>query len=374
MTAYIGCFLVTCLLIASSEKSRKQNHKRAAFCLGLFAVVILSTMAGIRSYQVGTDIRFYILPGYYQAKSYLGNFFTYLKNDKYQLELMYLILEYISASIFQSPHFVMFILSLITNLFVYAGIVNMYQKISMPLAWAVFCFVYFNVSLNLMRQSVSVAIIFYLFSYGERLNLKKVITLVLLATIFHISGLIGFFLYVVYSLIGQRNRLSGTKWVMFIICLSLPVVILYMIQILSMFGFFSGKYLIYIGNQGEIALGNIIFRFMGFLSFFIYYLSCRKYKHNIDQLTFLMYVGIINILLLYNNSLVFTRIGKFFEIFQVIYFPWGMSAYSKIKGLKTIFSILLILLILFYWYYQFIFLNIGATYPYKIDSNLFKAV
>lgn len=360
--------------MASSEQSRKENHKRAASWRGMFAVVILSLMAGIRSYQVGTDIQLYILPGYYQAKDYLGNFLAYIKNDRYQLEIMYLILEYISAGIFHSPHFVMFTLSLITNLFVYAGIVNMHKEINISLAWLIYCFVYFNISLNLMRQSVSVAIIFYLFSVSQNLSWKKVIIFVLVSTIFHISGLIGIVLYSVYILIGKRNRLSGTKKIMFMISLSLPVVVTYMIEFLCIIGFFSGKYLVYVENRGDIAVGNLIFRFLGLLSFIIYYIKKLRRNNNKDQLSFLMYVGIINIFLLLNNSLIFTRIGKFFEIFEVIYFTWGMKAYPKAKGVRLIASAALILLTFFYWYYQFIVLGSGATYPYKIDPNLFKRV
>lgn len=114
-------------------------------------------------------------------------------------------LEYIAAGVFRTPHFVLFILSLITNLFIYMGIINQRKYVNVPLAWMTFCLIYYNISLNLMRQSLSVAMVFFIFSYGDRLNWKKVMVLSAIAGIFHISGLISLYLYIVYFLIGKKT-------------------------------------------------------------------------------------------------------------------------------------------------------------------------
>lgn len=157
---------------------------------------------------------------------------------------------------------------------------------------------------------------------------------------------------------------------MFIIFLSLPVAIPYTIQIMNSIGLIRGKYLVFLGNHGEIAFGNIIFRSLGLLSFVLY--CWRSRQKIVNENVFLLYIGIINILLLFDNSLVFTRIGKYFEIFEISYFSRGMKVYSKKSGLRIAMTVLLILVMLFYWYYQFMVLGIGSTYPYAIDSDLFR--
>lgn len=89
MVAYIACFLFTTVLTVVSENQHEHGHKKISVILGITAVIILSALSGIRSYRTGTDISFYILPGFYQARSNLGNFVAYVKSDIYQLELFF---------------------------------------------------------------------------------------------------------------------------------------------------------------------------------------------------------------------------------------------------------------------------------------------
>ena len=206
MFPYLVVFLITTFIVYLSERKWKQNKIKKAYIWGLIAVLILSVFAGIRNYDVGTDNYFYVLPGYTQAKRYMNAFSFYMHHDIYQLEPLYLILSYAAAKFFRSPHFIMFVLSLITNLFVYLGIVNLRKNLSISFAWLTYCFVFFNISLNLMRQSVAVAIVFFVFSYGEgKINWKKVTIFLLLASFIHISGLIGFFLCNISSFLIQRS-------------------------------------------------------------------------------------------------------------------------------------------------------------------------
>ena len=87
-----------------------------------------------------------------------------------------------------------------------------------------------------------------------------------------------------------------------------------------------------------------------------------------------LYVGVINILLLFNNSLVFIRIGRYFEIFEVTQFTLGMRAYSTKNVQRYIISAMFLALMIFYWYYRFIVLGDGETYPYLIDPLWNKPV
>ena len=369
MVAYISCFFVTTFLIFISEKEEKKKRKKLALLLGIVSVIILSVLAGIRNYSVGTDINFYILPPYYRALSYIGNFVEYIKNDVYQLEFLYLVLEYIAVSIFKTPHFVMFNISLITNIFIFLGIRKQREYINVPMAWLTYCFLYYNVSLNLMRQSISVAIIFFLFSKVESLNWKKVIIYSIFSSMFHISGLIGIFLYVVYLLLD--NKWKGIRQIFLLFFFSLPFSIGYIVQFLISIKIFSGKYTVFVGNQSEIALGNLLFRLIGFISFYLYYVMNHKIE-NILKFKFLLYMGIMDILFMFNNGLLFYRIGKFFMIFELQYFPLGLRTYTKKKGQRLVYGIVLIVLMFIYWYYQFVVLNIGRTFPYCIDKKIIK--
>ena len=372
MIPYLLVFSVTNIFVYFSERKWGKNKKIYAYILSITAVLILSAFAGIRDYNVGTDNSFYILPGYLQAKRYVGDFSNYMKSDIYQLEPLYLILSYITARFFHSPHIIMFVLSFLTNLFIYLGIIKLRNFYSVSFAWMAYCLLYFNISLNMMRQSVSIAIIFYVLSDIEnKISWKKTIFFFLFASLIHISGLIGFFFYIVRLLFTSRKYLSGFKMFLYCMLLLLPVCIPYSIQIMSSAGLLSGKYSVFIGNSGEIAAGNIIFRVIGLASFIAYCYLNRK-KEYIDFHICNLYFGIINILLLANNSLLFIRIDRFFEIFEVSQFTLGMRAYSTKSALRYILSILLTSLMLFYWYYRFVTLGDGETYPYLIDPKWYR--
>lgn len=374
MFPYLIVFSITTFFAYFSEREWNKNKKIYAYILGLTAVMLLSVFAGIRDYDVGTDNSFYILPSYNQAKHYMGDFSRYMKNDTYQLEPLYLVLSYIAAKIFRSPHFIMFVLSLLTNLFMYLGIVKLRRNFSISFAWLTYCLVYFNIGLNMMRQSVAIAIVFYVMSDVEnKISWKKATIFFLFASLIHISGLIGFFFYIVYLLFTYRSRLSVLKFFVFIGLLSLPIIIPYLIQIMDNAGLLSGKYTVFVGNVGEMALGNIIFRVAGMFSFIVYCIINQK-KRSMDYLIFVLYVGVINILLLFNNSLVFIRIGRYFEIFEVTQFTLGMRAYSTKNVQRYIISAMFLALMIFYWYYRFIVLGDGETYPYLIDPLWNKPV
>lgn len=370
MIPYLVCFSVVYFLSVISEKAY-EHKKRIAFFCGIISVLILSFFAGIRGYQVGTDIRFYILPQFYRAQTYITSFHNFWNANVEDAELLFLVLEFISVRLFQSPHFVMFALSFLTNGFVYMGIVKQRGKMSIPFAWLCYCLIYFNISLNLMRQSVSIAIIFYLFSDLDRLNLKRVVFFSIFASLFHISGLIGFFFYTVYLLICRRSKINGLKHIFFFLFLLLPVVVPFAISTIIRVGALNQRYYIYNESQGNVAIGNLIFRILCIINFVLLcYRSSREERKS--QHYFLLYAGIINILFIINNSLIFIRLREYFEIFSMVYIPMGLRVHSHKNDQRAFVAILLVVMMIVYWYYQFVYLNHGQTYPYSIDPLWMK--
>lgn len=365
MVPYLVCFLFSTALIALSEYSFRRNKKIFAIILGGTSVLILSIMAGIRSYDVGTDIDFYILPFYRRAQIYSASFQSLWNANAENVEVLFLILEYISARVFHSPHFVMFALSLLTNGFVYKGIIKQRERMSVSFAWLTYCLIYFNVSLNFMRQSVSVAILFYLFSDLKKLNWKRVIFFTVFAGLFHISGLIGIFFYAVYLMICRRSRIGGLRQVLFLVFMLLPVIIPFAVRIIINLGILSQRFNIYAENQANAAIGNLIFRAICLIS---YVLLCYRTKlEDKSQYYFLLYAGIMNMLFVTNSSTLFVRLREYFEIFSLTYIPTGLRIYSQKSGTRLLITLIMIVMMTIYWYYIFIFLGNGETYPYSID-------
>ena len=365
MAIYIAGFVLSTLFVWLSEKKNKIK------LFGLMAVGILTFIASIRSFDVGTDIRFYVLRTYSTAQSYQNNFMGYMSYNPDQVEPLYLIIEYLAANVFRNVHFALFSFSVITNSFILLGLKNLRGKIDVTLGWIVYCFLFYPVTLNLMRQFIAISIIFYLFSNPEKLSLKRTVILSVFAMGFHISGFMGLFLYVVYRLLNAKFiKKIGLRTIGVGFFLLLPFLADVAINVLGKMGLISGKFIVYLGNQGGIALGNILFRSIG-LFLLLLYLYYKRSVRKDKWLRFILYIAIIDILFLINNGLFAVRIGKTFSIFEIIYFTIGLNVFQRKGGSRKAVGIAIICLMFAYWYYQFVRLNSGEVYPYSIDPNIF---
>jgi len=365
MTVYIAGFTLSSLFVWLSEKNK--NIK----LFGILAIGILTFIATVRGLDIGIDIKYYVLRTYKIAQAFDGDIFQYMTYNPEQVEPLYLLTEYLAANVFKNVHFALFVFSAITNIFIYMALKNLRARLSVTFGWIVYCFLFYLVTLNLMRQFIAIAIMFYLFSDIKKLSLKRTIVLSLIAMGFHISGFMGIFLYIVYKFISKQMRYAVFfRKIVIGLFLLFPFLLDIILNILINVGVFSGKFLIYLDNEGELALGNMIFRSIGLANYglYLYKNRCAR-KDNWNQ--FILYIGIIDILFLLNNGLFSLRVGKIFSVFEIIYFTIGINVFKKKGGSRKIISIVIVELLFTYWYYQFVVLNSGLVYPYEFDMNLF---
>lgn len=364
MTEYIVGFVLSSLFVWLAEQNKNQK------VFGILAIGILTFIATVRSFDIGIDIQYYVLKTFATAKLYPNDLISYMAYNPDQVEPLYLLIEYIAANTFENVHVALFVFSVTTNSFIYLGLKNLRKKISVTLGWIAYCFLFYMVTLNLMRQFMAISIIFYLFSDEKKMSWKRTIFFSMLAMGFHISGFMGIFLYIVYKFLNADvvKELELRKFAVGIFIL-LPFIANAAINAMWMLGMVSGKFSIYLGNEGNIALGNIVFRSIG-LGIFLLYMYKNKVAQKDNWIRFILYLAIIDILFLINNGLFSIRIGKIFSIFEIVYFLIGLNVFKK-NGSSMIAKISLICLLFAYWYYQFIVLNSGLVFPYEIDPYLF---
>lgn len=365
MTVYIIGFVLSSLFIWISE------IKKSIRIFSVFAIGVLTYIATIRSLDIGLDIKFYVLKTFQIAQSYKGDLAGYMAYNPDQVEPLYLLIEFLAANVFNNVHFALFAFSIITNIFVYLGIRNLRGKIDVTLGWIAYCFIFYMVTLNLMRQFMAIGIIFYLFSNERKLNWRRVIFFSLLAMGFHISGFMGMFLYGVYRFLEAKTvKRLGLRTIGVGAFMLLPFVADIAINVLGSMGLISGKFSVYLGNEGEVAFGNVIFRSIG-LCMLLFYMYKNKSARKDYWIKFILYIALIDILFLFNNGLFSVRIGKIFSIFETVYFTIGLNVFEKKEGSRIFVSIAMVCLLCAYWYYQFIVLNSGLVYPYEVDTSLF---
>ncbi|MDU6524350.1 MAG: EpsG family protein, partial [Enterococcus sp.] len=181
---FLGIFLLSTILI--NIGNRKIGAIRNFFIIiGLLLPVLLSTFR-----TVGTDYGTYL--SIFNHSSDL-DLLTMLTVELGYKEIGNTVIIWI-ASILGSFRWYLFIYSSATIVLTY----NALKKLSpenITISYFVYLTMYFTQSMNIIRQSLAVAIIFYGYYYLIQRDLKKYLVICIIATSFHMSALIAFPLF-----------------------------------------------------------------------------------------------------------------------------------------------------------------------------------
>lgn len=371
---YILIFVLTSSLFLISSKLK---NRKMIFILEISAVILLSLFSGLRDYTVGTDNKVYILP-YYEFALYF-DYVDYINEYIENAEFGFLTIEYFAANVLKNPNFTLFVLAFITNLFIYLGIRNLRDKVDIAFAWFVYCCIQYNFTLNLMRQYVAVAIVFYLFSSEKNLKLKKVVLLTIFAMMFHLSAIITIPFFIVYNALKPKKQqffilstlyTNEKKYACFVGLLSATLILVSLFDTFIAMavnqGIISSKYIVFTNNEGGISFGNIIFKMLGVSCYTLFYYNIGKHK-NTESL-FWLFIAFCDVIFLFNNNLLIMRLLPYFSIFEIIQISLGVTVFPKKSYDSLVLKLFFIIVLLLFWAYQFLFLKIGETVPYVFIS------
>lgn len=193
---YISCFLISCFFFWLSEKCKSRIARNV---LAVIAILIPCVLAGLRADTIGTDVKVYVEPIYNAAKesnslsSYMGQSWFYIWRYKYvhDFEIGFTILVYVIEKITESWSIVLFFIHVFIVTPVYIGLRRVHKTYPIYFGMLVFYLMFYNASLNMMRQWMAMAFLFMGFSYLFFENKKKYCAIVVIACLFHISAVIG---------------------------------------------------------------------------------------------------------------------------------------------------------------------------------------
>lgn len=369
---YIAIFALSILCFYISEKT--QNKYFRVF-FAVCGVLIPCILAGLRSSSVGTDVRIYGKYAYNEAVrsdsffSYYGEFSDSLLGD-----IGYYLTTYILAKISPHYHLGLFVYSLLTFTFLYLGIRKFNQKFRTPI-WLFMGLCYFalyNPSLNLLRQSIAVGILFYAFAeYAAGKKLYGVLFWIL-AVLFHSSALIGGGLFIIYTYFRQRpdDRWYTAVWksILFIAAVfGLVILIPVLLRQLVEAGLIRENYLMYLDEDGYRISGSvewtyIITHFLTVLAILIFYRPL--YKRNMNPLFYLMMSLLV---LLADYSLLVTmyadRIGLYLVPITLV--ALANTRKCLTKWIRLVWSCLLLVIYCYQWILIIVIQGFHETYPYE---------
>lgn len=375
---YIAVFALSSFIFWKAEKDKDKYKKKMLVFLGFILPVIL---AGLRADSVGTDVEVYGKWAYNQA-ILTDSFKIYYqaRTESILGDIGYYFLTYVSAKIFPNYHIGLFIYSMIIQLFLYLGLKKYHRIFNTPvwLGMLLYYVTLYNYSLNLLRQSIAIVIIFYGSAYIFEKKYWKFILFLILATLFHSSAFIAVVMLPMYALLkhGGNNSLKKQFFRGSIFVIGLMFVlyeISNILQTLVTMGIVRSNYSSYLnGGAFTESAGNNI-SIIGLLPhiliiMLIILMFKRLDKRQKEPLLFFMFSVII---LITDFAPLFAqyaeRIGLYFVPLQNVILCNERDCFAHKS--KKYWYLLLIMMLGLFWIRSMVIFKYGQTVPYEFYWN-----
>lgn len=306
----------------------KRNNKISLWT----GILLLSFIAGFRGESVGIDTQLY-----YNA--FMHNF----PNSWQFPEEGFRFISRNLMLLFDNPHVLFFIYALIINSLIILRLWDYREKCSFSFMTFLYLFIYYIETMNIMRQFIAIAIIFYSTKFLENKKTIFFIVITILVTYIHKTALLGLIILVVYF----WKDLSKEKKILF----GIPTFMILAFTIYYITIYESGHISNYLSLNNSISNINItfIYRIIVFgISFWLYKTGCKivlkkdkqeakQYNTTLEEKNptfnkiYSIYILGLCLSSLGMFYLALTRSGYYYMIYEVLY--WGyLAKNSKNKG------------------------------------------
>lgn len=352
-----------------SVAENKNNSLFSIFFLVL-GILIPSILAGVRDFTIGTDVLLY------------GNaWFEYAVNSTSIVEYVdfairsnlgagYAVLNFLISRITSDPHMYYFIFELIQLIILYKALEHLRDKISIPFAFLVYYLLYYNQSLNILRQIIAILLVLYSYKFIKNKKFIPFALVVLVAFTFHSSAMIGLVLYPLD--IAMRSKLRKVYNIIIVVaCLGAVAVYQQLFNVLASIGLISGeRYGHYFESQ---LVGGRMVRaaFWAIIILLVMWQRKRCINYMEGSRTLILYstISFLATLLLFVASAWVIRVVYYFDVFLVILLPilaenLPITYNGKNKGRSRTPHVCLAVFLLAYWILDVVVRNNSATYPF----------
>lgn len=301
-TYFIYIVLFVAVLLVAKLAEITNNRKCVIFIIAIFSLV-----AGLRADTVGLDTGGYL------------NAFRLIVNGRldlaYGMEWSFRYICRTIATVIKEPQIFLMIFAIITNSLIIHRLWEMRKYISF--SWSLFIYysMFYMTSLNLTRQFIAIAIVFYATKYIIRgMNINYLIW-VFVASLFHSSALLGG-VYIYFNIINWKQLNKRHKQFLIVAALMIPIVFAFVYQRLIHYSGYMDNHVIDIGYMIIVKLIIVLVSSL---------MLDRTERHDIketDKIVRFSRCALIAGLLLTSVGYVFRfvdRIGLYFYIFETVY-------------------------------------------------------
>ncbi len=218
---YLFVFLLTCILTNKAEKRINHKQKLDFFVLSVVAVFIPSLLAGMRGDTVGKDVLMYAVRTFEYAEN--AESFESLYNISTE-PIGYTFLAFITSKFFDDTGYFLFTSQLMVICPVYICAYKRRQDFPMWITMSVYLFVFYNNSLNIMKQSVSAAFMLLCYCHIKDKEYFRAIIAFFISLTFHTSAIIGL-VFILFSLVlcTIKNKSAKLSLAMFLLAIMVNI-------------------------------------------------------------------------------------------------------------------------------------------------------
>ncbi len=369
MAVYLVGFLISLFLFyyADSKRFHGLDVKISVF----LALLIPCLIAGFRYRDIGTDVRVYAEPMFEWAQE-ASNFSAFwngviLKADSLtynkvsEFEVGFVVLCYFSAKVLRSMPVMLFAIQALTVIPIYKGLRAYSHRIPVWLGMCVYYLLYFNQSLNVMRQWIAMAFLFYGFQFLPNRQYRKYFLSIAAAMLFHYSSIVGVAIFCVYQLVAREHSYNRKVKAVLLILIGV-VTILSMDLIASLMTLMGLRY----GNYFAGALTLMPNQFLYRIPFLILLAwRWRHLKRTTPYADFFLVMVAYDLLASQLTSIFpqSARIALFFGEYSLLAYPMVCMASDSKKNRQAM-KVFTVIYLCIYWSYTYAIMNSGNTVPY----------
>lgn len=386
MLIYLGTFIIATFFIYFGAKSRKKLNR---FILISLAICIPCLLASVRDVSIGTDTSGYVINIYSAAvrSSGLEDFYNTLIYHEWKyvpvssFEYGYTTLVYFGAKLFNDFSASLFLNQIVIILPIVFALLKYEKRYGMKayIGYMFFMFMFYNVSLNAVRQFMSVSILFYgIATLTVDKSRNKYLLCLVLSVLFHTSGVLGIIPFLFFN-IQKRHKTSFALGSTKISAESMQNLLLILLCVLFLFygnNILSrinlsiiSSYINYLPRNVNFSFNQIVLQLPYLALMYKERKQVLEFKNiSIDNKNFLgfnMLMFIIQFVFSQLSTVTVNswRINLIFSIFLIVIIPLIISFEKKMRTRKLI-LLISIAYIVIYWFYMFAYLGKHNTVPY----------
>lgn len=386
---YIVFVIATFFFIKADSAS---NDKTVRICI-LLGVLVLSFFASIRGASVGWDTYDTVNGSFTKLKYYNSFDSLWSHRDKIK-EPVYWVMSYFIQIVTDDSRVFLFVVQLLTVGPVAIVAYDNRKKCSITIVMVAYMLLFYQVSLNIIRQSVSAAFLLLAVSKLFNKSYVKAILSGLISLLMHNSAILGLLLFVsIYIIEGNRNAKIRSFLIM--ICVSAGVVSLVfwrdIFNYLVEANVLSGSYDSYISiMSGEelskytvFGIRNIVFELIRILGMIIMVFALHRDHNGSIQEVRILKCSIVVSLVIYTvinlvlKSYLADRMTLYLDYMQLLlfayFFPKDTSnnngitdSYKSLTIPKTGVQFCLVYIFIFNMI-VFMIYNYGHTLPFVLS-------